>query len=135
MRLFLQVEFNHLHQGGGFGNHMLRYASSLATDIMGTDLDSQSEPIITSMVVRMIGQADQIFFLLHSNDPNHPPGSLQSVFDALVQSKDKVMHAVLCGDHRTSESMLQAFDHRFVKEADPEKIKALIRKFGGELPS
>ena len=131
MKLFLQVEFNRSHHEG-LGNLMLKYASSQADDIMGTDLNSHTEPAIADMVVRMIQQAESVFLLVHATDPNLSPGVASRVFEALKPPASKVQYAVLCGDHRTSESFLTNFDERFVKEHDPAKIKAMIRAFSGQ---
>src|SRR5882762_1265533 len=118
MKLFLQIEIDRWHQES-FGSQMLRYASSLSSDLMGTDLDSQSDPIIADMVVRMIRQADSVFLLVKSSDPNTPPGSVQQVFNTLHELENKVSVAVLCGDHRTTEKSLMHFEQRFIKESDP----------------
>ena len=128
MRLFLQVQINRFNHES-FGSHLLKYASSLSSDLMGTDLDSQSDPAIADMVCRMVRQAESVFLLVQCNDPNIGSGAAQRVFNTLVEMEDKVSAAVLCGQHRTTETLLLGFQQRFSRESDPEKIKEMILEF------
>jgi hypothetical protein len=127
MKLFLQIEIGHWQ--GGY-NNMLSYASSLSNDIIGTDLDSQSEPVIADLVLKLIDQAKQVFLFVQARDSNFQLGTSQRVFQYLTTVQEKIQMVVLCGDHRTVEQMLRPVGAPFVKELDPEKIRKLIQEFG-----
>jgi hypothetical protein len=128
MKLFLQIEIRHWQQGG-YGSQLLGYASSLSNDIVGTDLDSQSEAVIADLVIRLIDQSKKVFLLVQIADPNLPLGAAQKVFDHLLASPANISHVVQSGDHRTVEAVLQSFRPHYIKENDQEKIRKLILEF------
>jgi hypothetical protein len=128
MKLFLQVAIGHLPAGDA-AKPLLHFASSLSSDILGADLDNQSDPMIADLVVRMINRSASVFLLVEVHDPNLPLGSTQRVFDHLPAIADKLDRIVALGSHRGVDVLLLPFQSRLIREHDREQLKILIREF------
>lgn len=129
MRLFLQINISNDWKDSGYVKPYLSFASSLADDIVGTDLDSQSDAYIAELVQKLINEADKIFVFVHSHNPLLPLGTALGVLNHLLKLKDKVHLALLAGENIMAEKVLGAFQDNFKKQEDEELIKKLIKQF------
>jgi hypothetical protein len=128
LRLFLQINISDWKEAG-YSNPLLSFASSLADDIVGTDLDCQSEPIIADLVTRLIAEADRVFVLVVADDADIPLGSALKVLNHLLKVKEKIHLALLSGQHDTAEKMLKPLQVNFKKQDDEGLIRKLIKQF------
>ena len=128
MKLFIQVEIGHW-QESGYDKPWLHFASSLSSDMMGTDLDNQSEAIVADLVVNLIGQSDKVFLLIQAHQPDLPLGAASKVFHYSLQHPERIGRVVLSGEHEEAERIAGGFDTKFIKESSEEKIKGLIQEF------
>lgn len=129
MRLFLQINISNDWKDSGYVKPYLSFASSLADDIVGTDLDSQSDAYIAELVQKLINEADKIFVFVQSHNPLLPLGTALGVLNHLLKLKDKVHLALLAGENIMAEKVLGAFQDNFKKQEDEELIKKLIKQF------
>jgi hypothetical protein len=128
VRLFLQINIVDWKEAG-YSKPLLSFASSLADDIVGTDLDCQSEPYIAELVIKLIHEAEQIFVLVVAENPVLPLGASLSVLNQLIKSKEKVHMAVIAGEHAIAQKMLTPFQENFKKQNDEALIRKLIKQF------
>jgi hypothetical protein len=128
LRLFLQINIAEWKESG-YTSPLLSFASSLADDIVGTDLDCQSEPYIAELVTKLILEADKVFVLINANNDALPLGAALKVLNHLLQSKEKVHLALLSGEHEMAEKMLMPFEENFKKQNDDSLIRKLIKQF------
>jgi hypothetical protein len=128
MRLFLQVEIGDW-QESDYDKPFVHYASSLSNDIVGTDLDSQSEAVVVDLVLKLIDQSDMVFLLVIAHNPALSPGCAARVLNYLLKRPEHAAVVVLCGDHKTMEELVRGYEERIHKESQPEKIKTLIKEF------
>jgi len=129
MRLFLQINIGNDWKDTGYIKPFLSFASSLADDIVGTDLDSQSDAYIAELVSKLINEADKIFVFVQCDNPMLPLGTALTVFNHLLKLKDKVHLALLAGENVMAEKVLGTFQDNFKKQEDEELIKKLIKQF------
>lgn len=129
MRLFLQINISNDWKDSGYIKPYLSFASSLADDIVGTDLDSQSDAYIAELVSKLINEADKIFVFVQCDNPILPLGTALMVFNHLLKLKDKVHLALLAGENIMAEKVLGTFQDNFKKQDDEEVIKKLIKQF------
>jgi hypothetical protein len=128
VRLFLQINIVDWKEAG-YSKPLLAFASSLADDIVGTDLDCQSEGYIAELVLKLVNEADQIFLFVLADDPSLSLGGALPVLNQLMKSKDKVHMAVLSGEHAMAQKMLTPFQENFKKQSDDDLIRKLIKQF------
>jgi hypothetical protein len=127
MKLFLQLELRKW-QDTGYEKPMLSFASSLSSDVIGAEIDNQSESSIVDVVIKLCGQVNQIFVLIQAH-PNESIGSLLKLLNHLMRNEHQVHTIVFAGDHDQAEKLLRTLDQKFRKEDDEEKIKAWIKDF------
>jgi hypothetical protein len=108
---------------------MLKYASSLSHDLIGAELDNQSDSTIADLVIRLCDQVEAVFVLIHAQ-PEEPLGVTLNLIQHLLRKEEKIYKVVLAGNHVNLEHLLSTLNEKFVKENDPEKIKPAIRSFG-----
>ena len=128
VRLFLQINIGDWKEKG-YVKPMLSFASSLADDVIGTDVDNQSEQHVVDLVKRLVKQSQQIFLLAYSSDSGQPLNSILSLVNELFSNKDKIHLAVLSGEHNTLEKLLGTMDEKFIKNDEDELIKKMIKQF------
>jgi hypothetical protein len=128
LRLFLQINIADWKETG-YSSPLLSFASSLADDIVGTDLDCQSEPIVTELVTKLIDEAERVFVLIVADNATLPLGSALKVLNHLLRGKEKIHLALLSGDHDIAEKMLKPLQVNFKKQDDDGLIRKLIKQF------
>jgi len=128
VRLFLQINIVDWKEAG-YSKPLLAFASSLADDIVGADLDSQSEGYIAELVLKLVKDADKVFLFVIADNHALPLGGALRVVNQLIKSKDKVHMAVLSGEHGIAEKMLTPFQENFKKQSDDDLIRKLIKQF------
>jgi hypothetical protein len=128
LRLFLQINISDWKETG-YSKPLLSFASSLADDIIGTDLDCQSEPIVTELVTKLIGEAEKVFVLVVADNAELQLGSAMKVLNHLLRVKEKIHLALLSGHHETAEKMLKPLQVNFKKQDDEGLIRKLIKQF------
>ena len=134
MRLFLQLNILDWKEQT-YEKPLLGYASSLADDLIGTDIDSQSDAHIAELVIKLSAQAESIFLLVIAS-ADCPLGTALPIFNSLLKTRQKVDRAVLWGTHEMAAKMLSPFSKKFSREDNEEKIKLMIRDFAqGGLPN
>lgn len=127
MKLFLQLELIPW-QKAGFEKPLVNFASGLSDDLIGAELDNQSDGSIADLVIRLCDQVESVFVLVRAN-PNEPLGVTLKLIQHLLRKEEKIYKVVLAGNHVSLERMLLVLNERFVRENDPEKIKPAIQAF------
>jgi hypothetical protein len=129
MRLFLQLNITDWKEES-FDKPFLSFASSLADDIIGTDLDSQSDAYVADLVIKLISQADAVFLLVIAKQ-GMPLGVANSMLNNLLKINKKIEQAVLYGHHDYAEKLLATFKDRFKKTDNEDDVRKLIQAFAG----
>jgi len=127
MKLFLHLEIRPW-QHSGYEKPLLSFASSLSSDVIGTEIDNQSEGSIVDVVIKLCSQMGQIFILIQAQ-PEESFGSTLRLLNHLLRNEQQVHTIVLSGNHEQAEKLLRTLDQRFKKEDDQEKIKEWIKDF------
>lgn len=128
MRLFLQINVGDW-QEDGYTKPMLSFASSLADDLVGADVDNQSEQQVVDVVRTLIEQSQQIFLLAYAAHSDLPLKGVLSLINDLFSNKDKIHLAVLSGEHNTLEKLLRVLDEKFIKNNEDDLIRKMIKQF------
>jgi hypothetical protein len=128
VKLFIQLEIGHWRESG-YDTPWLHFASSLSSDMVGTDLDNQSEAVVADLVLNLIDQSDQVFLLIQAHQPHLPLGAASKVFHHSLQHQERIRRVVLSGEHEEAEQIAGHFAAKFIKESSEEKIKDLIKDF------
>jgi hypothetical protein len=128
MRLFLQVNICDW-QDQGYERPMLHLASSLADDVIGTDVDTLSEPHIVDVVKKLVSQSQHTFLLVYARKPDQPLNHVLSLFNHLFACQDKIHLAVFAGEHAIAEKLLRTLDEKFVKNDEDELIRKMVKQF------
>lgn len=127
MKLFLQLELMPW-QKAGYEKPLVNFASSLSDDLIGAELDNQSDSTIADLVIRLCNQVESVFVLIHAQ-PEEPLGVTLKLIQHLLRHEEKIYQIVLAGNHVSLERLLLPLTEKFVKESDPEKIKPAIQSF------
>lgn len=127
MKLFLHLEIKKW-QESGYDKPLVSFASSLSSNLMGAELDSQSDGAITDLVIKLCDQSALVFVFIHAV-PNEPMGAALKLLNHLLRTESKIHSLVLSGDHESVEKMAKSLAPRFRKEHDAEKIKEWIGEF------
>jgi len=127
MKLFLHLELRPW-QNTGYEKPLLSFASSLSSDVIGAEIDSQSESSIVDVVIKLCGQVNKIFILIQAQ-PDESIGSTMKLLNHLLRNEHLVHTIVLAGDHEQAEKLLRTLEKRFRKEDNQEKIKEWIKDF------
>lgn len=107
---------------------MVNFASSLSDDVIGAELDNQSDGSIADLVIRLCDQMELVFVLIHAQ-PEEPLGVTLKLIQHLLRKEEKIYKIVLTGNHLSLERLLNSLHKKFVKENEPEKIKSAIQSF------
>lgn len=132
MRLFLQIDVGNWKQRR-YDSLLVPYASSLADDLIGTDIDSESESTVIDLVIKLTEQAESIFVFI-STMPEAPLGSADKMMRYLLQQKSKTNHIVILGENPVIEKSIRNFGGRFLKTKSHEEVKDLIHNFAKKIP-
>lgn len=127
MKLFLQLELIPWHEAG-YQKPLLNYASGLSDDVIGAELDNQSDGAIADLVIRLCDQAELVFVLIQTK-PEESLGVTLKLIHHLLRKEEKIHKVILAGNHISLERLLNPLAEKFVKENETEKIKADIRLF------
>jgi len=127
MKLFLHLELRKW-QDTGYEKPLLSFASSLSSDVIGAEIDNQSESSIVDVVIKLCDQVHQIFILIQAQ-PDESIGSTLKLLHHLLRNDQQVHTVVLSGNHEKAEKMLGTLEQRFIKEDDHDKIRGLIKDF------
>lgn len=127
MKLFLQLELRKW-QDTGYEKPLLSFASSLSSDVIGAEIDSQSESSIVELVIKLCSQVHQIFILIQAQ-PDQPMGSALKLLNHLMRHDHQIHTIVLSGKHEQTEKLLSTLGQRFKKDEDIKEIKELIKDF------
>ncbi|MBP9927242.1 MAG: hypothetical protein KBF45_14770 [Cyclobacteriaceae bacterium] len=127
MKLFLHIELTKW-QDVGYEKPLLTYASSLSGDLIGAEMDNQSDASIADLVIKLCDQMQSIFVSIQAQ-PTEPFGSTLKLLNNLLRTNQKIHAVVLSGDHEQAEKLFKHLQSRFRKESDAEKIKILIKEF------
>jgi len=131
MRLFLQINICDW-KDLGYQTPLTGYASSLSDDIIGTDLDYQSEPYVADLVLKLATQAEVIFLYVVAANNALPLGASLTVFNQLLRSREKIQKVILSGEHSMADKMLRPLQDKFINANDEETIRTLIQHFALE---
>jgi hypothetical protein len=127
MKLFLQLDLTPW-QEADYQRPLLTYASSLSSDLIGAELDNQSEASISDIILRLCDQMTSIFIFIHAK-PNEPFGATLKLLNTLLRTNQKIYAVVLSGNHEQAENLFKHLNDKFKKEDNPEKVKIWIEKF------
>lgn len=127
MKLFLHLELRKW-QDTGYEKPMLSFASSLSSDVIGAEIDNQSENSIVEVVIKLCDQVDRIFILIQAQ-PDESIGSTLKLLNHLLRNDYLIHTVVLSGDHELAEKLLRPLEQRFKKVDEHDKIKELIKDF------
>ena len=127
MKLFLQLELRKW-QESGYEKPLLSFASSLSSDVIGAEIDNQTESSIVDVVIKLCSKVNQIFILIQAQ-PDESIGSTLKLLNHLLRNEKQIHAIVLSGNHEQAEKLLRTLSDRFKKEDDPKKIKEWIKEF------
>ena len=127
MKLFLHLELRKW-QESGYEKPLLTFASSLSSDLIGAEMDNQSDASIADLVIRLCDQVQSIFILIQAQ-PNEPLGSSLKLLNHLLRTPEKIHSLVISGNHEHAQKLMNTIGERFKKEDDPENIKTWIEEF------
>lgn len=127
LKLFLHLELRPWQQSA-YEKPLLSFASSLSSNLIGAEMDNQSEASIADLVIRLTTQTEKIFVLIQA-EQQEPFGSTLKLLNNLLRNEQQIHTIVLSGNHDQTEKLLGSLGSRFQKESDVEKIKDLIRGF------
>ena len=127
MKLFLQIELMPWQQAG-YEKPLVNFASSLSDDLIGAELDNQSDSTIADLVIRLCDQVESVFVLIHAQ-PEEPLGVTLKLIQHLLRKEERVHKIILAGNHLSLERLLLPLSQKFIKESEPEKIKPAIQLF------
>lgn len=128
MRLFLQINIGEWRDWQ-YASPMLSFASSLADDVIGTDVDNTSEPHVVDLVKQLVSQSQQTFLLVCAEGRDQPLNNVLSLFNHLFDCQEKIHLAVFSGEHATAEKLLRTLDEKFVKNNEDELIRKMVKQF------
>ena len=127
MKLFLHLELRKW-QNTGYEKPLLSFASSLSSDVIGAEIDNQSESSIVDVVIKLCNQVNKIFILIQAQ-PDESLGSTLKLLNHLMRNEHQVHAVVISGNHEQAEKLLGTLGQRYKKEGDQEKIRELISEF------
>lgn len=127
MKLFLQLDLSSW-QESEYKKPLLNYASSLSSDLIGAELDSQSEGSIVDIILKLCDQVTSIFVFIRAK-PTESFGSSLKLLNTLLRTNQKIYSVVLSGNHEQTELLFKHLGEKFNKEEDQEKIKRWIEEF------
>ena len=127
MKLFLHLELRKW-QDTGYERPLLSFASSLSSDVIGAEIDNQSDSSIVEVVIKLCNQVQQIFVIIQAQ-PDESIGSTLKLLNHLLRNDHQVHTVVLSGNHEQVEKMLGTLERRFKKEVDHKRIRELIKNF------
>ena len=127
MKLFLQINVGQRPETDD-DSSMLHFASSLTSDLIGTDIDGQSDGVVINLLMTLIHQVDKVFVLINIHDPSEPSGNLFSALTGITKV-EKPVTVALSGDHPALEALRGILDKRLIRVNHLEEIKKLIREF------
>lgn len=128
MRLFLQINIGEW-EDRSYDNPWLSLASSLADDVIGTDVDNQSEMHVVELVKKLMAESEAIFLMVNSTASNQPLNHILTLINQLFDCQEKLHLAVLCGEHAAAEKLLRTLEERFVKNNEDDLIRKMIKQF------
>jgi hypothetical protein len=88
MKLFLQIELMPWQQAG-YEKPLVNFASSLSDDLIGAELDNQSDSTIADLVIRLCDQVEAVFVLIHAQ-PEEPLGVTLKLIQHLLRKEERV---------------------------------------------
>lgn len=128
MRLFLQINIGEWRDQG-YLKPMLSFASSLADDVIGTDVDTLSDAHVVDLVKKLITQSQHTFLLVCAEQSDQPLNHVLSLLNHLFECQDKIHLAVFSGEHAMAEKMLRTLEGKFVKNSETDLIRKMIKQF------
>ncbi|MDZ7649246.1 MAG: hypothetical protein U5K54_19885 [Cytophagales bacterium] len=126
MKLFLYIELTKW-QDVGYEKPLLTYASSLSGDVIGAEMDNQSDASITDLVIKLCDQMQSIFVLIQAQ-PQEPLGATLKVLNHLLRSKNKIYAVAFSGSNEQAERLMSTLQEKFIREG-ADKIKDRIKEF------
>ena len=127
LKLFLHLELKPW-QESTYEKPLLSFASSLSGNLIGAEMDNQSDASIADLVIRLTSQTEKILVLIQAQ-PEEPFGSILKLLNNLLRNEHQIHSIILSGNHSQAEKLLSTLESRFIKESDPEKIKVRISEF------
>ena len=127
MRLFLQVNIGEWRDQG-YVKPLLSFASSLADDVIGTDVDNQSEGHVIELVKKLVSQSQQTFLYVCATH-QQPLNNILSLINYIFQHKDRIHLVVFSGEHIAAEKLFRSLNDRFVKNSEEDIIRKMIKQF------
>lgn len=131
MRLFLQLDINDW-QKRSYQQPMTRFASSLASDIISADMDSQSDPHVVELILRLVNEAKSIFVWINA-EPDAPVGSGSKLLNQLLHTPNKVSLIIVSGQNPMVEKLVNPFQDRFQQLNDWSAVQEKIKEFAEKL--
>jgi hypothetical protein len=127
MKLFLQLRIGDWR---AFSYHQpwLTYASSLTDEVVGAELDSQSDTVVANLVTRLCMEAGTIFILVEAT-PGPPLGVVLTLINHLYAHEEKIVRIVFQGQHERLEKMLTPFEEKVVRHETDEWLREAIQTF------
>lgn len=127
MKLFLQIDIGEW-KSENYKKPLVHFASSLADDIIGTDIDNQSESTVLDIVLRLIDQTQTVFIVVLIQ-PETTPGGTEKIFHHIRNLSEKVYRIILSGENDWIATSLKPLSKRIVQEQKEEEIRKHIEAF------
>jgi uncharacterized Fe-S cluster-containing radical SAM superfamily protein len=127
LKLFLHLELRPWQQSS-YEKPLLSFASSLSGNLIGAEMDNQSDSTIADLVIKLSAQTEKIFVLIQA-EPQETFGSTLKLLNVLLRNEHQIHTVILSGNNEKAEKLLSTLGDRYQKESDLEKIKERIREF------
>jgi hypothetical protein len=127
LKLFLHIDLTNW-QDAGYEKPLLTYASSLSGDLIGAEMDNQSDASIADLVIRLCDQMQSIFVFIQAQ-PEQPLGTTLKVLNHLLRSKSKIYAVAFNGGNDPAQRLMSTLQEKFSKDDSPDKIKDRIKEF------
>jgi hypothetical protein len=126
MRLFLQLDTGDWRDSP-YHKPLLHYASSLASDIIGAELDGESEATVADVMIRLCEDAESLFVFITAHGTTL--GSLKKVLQHLATLSPKLHRVVISGENDAVASLLAPVREKLLVTTSEEEIKNEISLF------
>lgn len=127
VKLFLYIEIGPWKESA-FEKPLVNFASGITSDLIGAELDNQSDNSIADLVIRLFDQAQSAMVVVVAK-PDQPLGATLKLFHHLIKSEQKLYRVLLSGSHEQAEKLLRTVGNRYATVPDQEEIKAEIKRF------
>jgi bifunctional ADP-heptose synthase (sugar kinase/adenylyltransferase) len=109
-------------------NHCSPMPLPFRRDVIGAEMDNQSDASIANLVIKLCDQMQSIFVFIQAQ-PEQPLGAALKVLNHLMRSKNKIYAVAFVGSNEQAERLMNTLQEKFIREDSADKIKDRIKEF------